>query len=558
MLWPLFFIFIQLGFANQTSLTPTGKSLYWPVNEVPVVIRTNTTDLNSSTIRSIVNNSIGEWNSIGSFSISPVSSSNNEIKFLSDFSIYGSAVVGVTELSYNTSGAINKAVILLNDSYRFTSDQSSFGNGSIYLGDVVTHELGHFVGLSHSEVLDSSMFYSSFPGQSTISADDKAGFIQKYGPAIGSIKGYIKGGNHIGVLGVHVQAISRNTGDAIGAITDENGYFIFKGLNLNDSYYIFTAPIKNPDSLPGFFANVQTEFCPGAYVGSFFSACGRENEGFPQAITLTEDNESVDVGVITINCGLKVNEEYSYRKLQSSFDPLTIWSAEETDISEKAFVGFFSKLTSTTWSAWESLRVDLTDLSAFSGGSLRINFVSFPFGTQLEYEMKVFKNGTLVTASTISSSPVTGTYNTNMSSEPILSSNTSLNTYEIQIRARKISNSVLALTFPTPELFSSDSHLPYLIILGLRQNAEPLLNDQSFVSDNESCLDAPFTFQVKNAEIASTEEESASSSPAGASCGNIEPPNGGNSGGPIFLIVLGFFAAQVCWSLSKKTKNFLS
>jgi predicted Zn-dependent protease len=240
-------------------MTPSGAELFWANPNVPVKISTNTTDLSAVQTVNIISDSMNQWNQNSPAQILNSSSSTNKIEFVSDFP-YGSAVLGLTELSYNSNGAIQKASILLNDDYTFKANPGLYGAGEVYLGDVVTHEIGHLFGLSHSEVLNSSMFYSSYSGQSSLSSDDKSGIRAKYGQNYGTITGFVKGGSSIGVLGVHVQAISRKTGESIGAISDETGSFVVSGLDLNDTYYIYTSPIKNPNSLPGYFANVQNEF----------------------------------------------------------------------------------------------------------------------------------------------------------------------------------------------------------------------------------------------------------------------------------------------------------
>jgi hypothetical protein len=564
MYWPLLLLFSSWAWSHQSSVTSGGSELSWPNANIPVSIQTNTSDLSSSTARNIILESLSSWNSTGVVNLSSASSSNNQIKFESDFSIYGSAVVGVTEISYNASGAINKAVVLLNDNYNFTADKTSFGDSSVYLGDVVTHELGHFLGLSHSEVLDSSMFYSSFPGQSSISPDDRAGILQKYGTGKGSIQGSVQGGNHIGVLGVHVQIISRKTGAVIGVISDEDGHFYAGGLDLDDTYYIYTSPLKNLDSLPSYLSNSQSEFCPGSYVGSFFTACGREAEGIPQGINLSSGNQNVDVGVVTINCSLKASEEYSAQKIQSTFDSVMIWQPEEGDLKEKAYVGYFNPMSTSSWSQWETLQVDLTGVAMSLEKKLVINFISRPFGSLLQYEMRLWHNGALVGVSSISQDNLIGTFDTDMSLNRNLSASQVSNNFEIQIRARKLSNSYVPLTFPAPGLFTSDEHLPYLLVLGIWQGTTPLFNSESVLSDNSSCLEAPYTYQVSNSKSLvesphSSIDSDAAASAATSACGTLGPPDGGGgSGTSVFIVAMGFMLALFAGNLGKKSKNFLS
>lgn len=560
--------FSSLTWAHQSTLNPDGNEIYWVNPVVPMVIQTNTTDLTAATITSVIQNSMNQWNGSSNVArVNSVGSSTNEIKFSSSFP-YGNAVIGVTELNYNTSGAIQKATIVLNDYYKFHGSPGIYAPREVFLGDVVTHELGHVFGLSHSEVLDASMFYSSFSGQSTVGFDDQTGVRQKYDTAFGKITGVVKGGNNIGVLGVHVQAISRETGKATGVVSDENGNFELGGLNLNDTYYIYTSPVKNPESLPGYFANVQDEFCPSSYVGSFFSKCGREYEGRPQGISLNSQDPEVDIGTVTINCGLKANETYNAQKLLASFNsPVAIWENDpQTNfpLVEQAFVGWFRNPSTTTFSTAD---VFTADFSAQSSSSLyaKVSIVSFPFGTQLEYEVDI-KNAVtnFVTGHRpLIFSAVTDTYSTDYESFVPMSTDSSQNIFEIKVKARKLGTSYVSQTFPSSETFSSSSFLPYLLIVSAYEDngsgiREPVLNTGSALSDNQACLDAPFTYAVSKTKSANADTGASTDQVAAAAgCGTIEPPKSG-PGSTLGIMTLGFLLSLMATSLGKTRKKFLS
>lgn len=562
-LWIL--LFISHAFAHQSSLTPNGKELFWSNPDVPLAIRTNTTDMSSTTARNIILSSMNQWNGSSEARVFSSNSSNNEIKFVSNFP-YGSAVLGVTELSYNRSGAISKATILLNDDYYFHETPGMYSPGQVYLGDVVTHELGHLFGLSHSEVLDASMFYASFSGQDTVSFDDKSGIRQKYDTSFGTIEGYVKGGQSIGVLGAHVQAISVRSGEASGAVSDENGFFRLGGLDLNDTYYLYVAPVKKSDSLPGYFANVQENFCPGSYVGSFFSKCGSENNGKPQAIKLTTTNRVVDVGTITINCSLKSDSVYNSKKLSSDNSPLTIYNYDSTysEKTEHAFVGWFRNPSSSSWSEADIFRVNYEPIFS-SQYFLKVSIISFPLGTQLEYEIDVLNSSRKVIdqKKSFESIPGTGTYKTDFHAF-IQFENTSFdrNNFEIRVRSRKLGNSYLSQTFPDFASFSSGSYLPYLLVTSLWDNSSgtlrPVVLTEANLSDNEACLDAPFTYAVKKAaEVSNSSSADSDQAVSGAGCGTIEPPKSG-PGSSLPLVIAGFLMSLFASNVIKSRKKFLS
>lgn len=565
MLFALTFLcsFISV-FAHQSSLDAGGNELHWVNKNIPLAIKTNTFDLSSAEINSVILNSMNQWNAVTSAKLNSVGSATNEISFVKNFP-YGAGVLGLTELSYTGSGVIQSASVILNDDFTFHSAPGLYPTGHAFLGDVVTHELGHLLGLSHSEVLNSSMFYSSYSGQSTLSADDKSGVRNKYDNTYGVISGHVKGGQSVGVLGVHVQAISRNTGESSAAVSDENGFFRIGGLDLDDTYYLYTSPLKNPSSLPSYFSNSQDEFCPAAYVGSFFQGCGKEHEGKPQGITLTNSHSSVDVGTVTINCSLKSDQSYNYQKLQTTFSPVTVFDYDKDQRSEKGFVGWFRKSALGTWSISDELKVDLTSFYDLGGNTkyLKISLVSYPFGSQSEYEMTVKKNNSLTPSATktLTYSSVTQTYSTDFHSLMSLSTDPLTNIFDISIKARKLSTALSSQTFPDFGQFSNDKYLPYLVIVSLYeltpQGMMPILDSGVNLSDNESCLDAPFTYGVSRAISTSGNESQNTAQGVMPACGTIDPPNSG-SGNSLPLMSLGFLLTLFASRFLKTRKKFLS
>jgi hypothetical protein len=560
----IFFLFSFSSYAHQTSLTSGGKEMFWSNPSVPLAIRTNTNDLNSSQVMNVILDSMNQWNMSSSAKINSVSSSTNEIKFVANFP-YGNAVLGVTELSYNSKGAIQKATILLNDDYRFHATPGLYPPMEAYLGDVVTHEMGHMFGLSHSEVLDSSMFHSTFSGQSTVSFDDQTGVRQKYEDYnYGKIYGKVKGGNDIGVLGTHVQAISRKSGKVTSVVSDETGFFELGGLDLEDTYYLYTSPIKNSNSLPGYFANTQNKFCPASYVGSFFSKCGREFEGKPQGVSLTVLQPEIDVGIVTINCDLKSDQYYSGQKINTTFNPVTIFTYDPgwPDSVEQAYVGWFRNPSISTWSTADVLIADFSQLLV-NDLFVKVSLVSFPFGTQLEYQMDISNDtqNLVIGKKSLTYSSSTGTYNTDMEVFVPLTTNAGKNKFKISLKSRKLNSSYVAATFPSSSEFSSGTQLPYLLIVSLWQDEygqlKPVINTKANLSDNASCLDAPFTYAVSKAQDKDSDSLASARGATAAACGTIDPPGGG-PGPSLPLMTLGFALTLIASSVIKSRKKFLS
>lgn len=560
-LWLVLIISLPV-MSHQTSRTASSKELKWNYTNVPIRISSPSSTL--ATANNIIDQSLAEWNNASAFQFQRGTTGLNQIVFSSNFSMYGSAVVGLTELGYSNSGTINSARVLLNEQdYIFVDTPGiSYGN-YIYLKDVVSHELGHFIGLGHSEVLNSTMFYQTYPGQAELSADDIAGARSKYNTGLGKISGYIKGGSHIGILGVHVQAISRKTGQAIASTSDQNGYFEIAGLDVADTYYLYTSKLKYLEALPSYFANVQTDFCPGSYVPSFFSQCGQQHDGIAQGITLSSSQKTVDVGEVSINCTLRAQESYLQQKISSSFSSLEIYNYANDLKNEKAYTGYFNlaDLNEFTFSEADKFTIDLSSLPSSSGKNLKIRLISQGFGNPVDYNLVIRKNGSDILGSPFSRTMnPDGTLKLDLAAAIALSSNGSSNTFEVEISARKLSSLATRFSIPDAVHFATIQTTPYLLIMSVETGSNPDLDSGLLLSDNSSCLDAPFAYAVANSTAKSDETKSGGSSgaAAGAACGTIDPPSGPGPGSFMGMMSLGFMLSALAVIFAKRGKNFLS
>lgn len=559
-LWLVLIISLP-AMSHQTSRTGSFKELKWNYTNVP--IRISNTSSTLATANSIIAQSIAEWNNASGFQFQLGSTGINQVVFTNDFSRYGSAVVGMTELGYSNTGAINSARILLNEQNYYFVDYPGIAYGNyIYLKDVMTHELGHFIGLGHSEVLNSTMFYLNYPGQAEISADDIAGARNKYSTGYGKISGHIMGGAHIGILGVHVQAISRKTGQAISGTSDENGYFEIGGLDLADTYYLYTSKLKYLEALPSYFANVQTDFCPSSYVPSFFSQCGRESDGIAQGITLTSTQKNIDVGQVSINCTLRAQETYLQQKISSSFSGIEIYNFAVDERNEKAYTGYFnlSDLNDLNFSAADKFTIDLSSLPSPSGKNLKIKLVSQGFGNPVDYNLVIRKNGFEIAGSPFNRTLTSdGILKLDLETAILLDSNGNTNTFEVEISAKKLSSLGLVYGIPDAVHFASVQTAPYLLMMSVETGSSPVLDTGLLLSDNQSCLDAPFTYKVSNSTAKSDETKASSSAAAaGASCGTIDPPSGPGPGSFMGIMSLGFLLSALSVIFVKRGKYFLS
>src|SRR5205085_9974288 len=128
-----------------------------------------------------------------------------------------------------TTGRILETDIVLNDlNFRFSTDPrdtSGYGSGGppgrrggmskVFIENVLTHELGHALGLSHSGGLQSTMLFMESPEQAHLGCDEAVAVHALYGgydSKRGSLTGSVTSISGNPVFGAHVLAISRRRG----------------------------------------------------------------------------------------------------------------------------------------------------------------------------------------------------------------------------------------------------------------------------------------------------------------------------------------------------------
>ncbi len=516
-----------------------------------------------------INEVLGLWNQSSPVAITSNPFSTNRLSFSNDPRFFSQGVVAVTLLSYNPSdGVIKNGQIYVNQQTNsgFCFTQSKSALDCVYLGDVVAHELGHFAGLAHSEVRDSSMLYTSFRGQHSLHADDHAGLRSIYqSSSFGKIRGRVLGGNRVPVFGAHVQAISTKRGDVTGsAISQENGEFQILGLDLDDTYYLYTEPLKKLDSLPDAYRSAKNNFCPGSYVGSFFDSCASQKRGQPQGLRLSSQQPEIDVGVVSIRCQVRVSPTYLETKLQTGLGGLYEFDAQPSK-PVTSFVGFYlgsEKISSLKpdRSKEDIMMLDLSFLGDLPlGSNLVIKLLSTSIGSAIDFRVKIEgPTGIHIDPDRVQVNHNNEDLYSLPNKEPFtlkpifqrklsypLSSSGHQNIISLSLSPRSLRNDEISMAMPSANLFNIKDQ-PYLVMFEIHQASQILYSDLGgSVSDNSNCIDAPFTFPVKannvsSAAIAGQQEDQGTSQVAVASCGTIEPPNSG-SGSGLLSFIFGLF-----------------
>lgn len=155
-------------------------------------------------------------------------------------------------------GQMIKADILFNPADPFSTDPTSASNTND-LQTVATHEIGHFLGLDHSAVVNAVMYPFSPVIRETLAWDDVAGISNLYPKSTkdvgtGTIAGAVRFASGAGVFGAHIFADSVTSVPGyggnirrgpIGTLTLPDGTYTIAGLP-QDSYTVTAEPLDGP------------------------------------------------------------------------------------------------------------------------------------------------------------------------------------------------------------------------------------------------------------------------------------------------------------------------
>lgn len=577
----IWIILAQSASAYVLSKTKSGLQIKWPAGFTDQEIffnPANNQGVSETTLHNIANSSAAQWNFTSAVSLTKSSTAGtnqdglNELFFTDDPNIFNSSnigVAGITLVSYQElDGKILEADVLVNENRTIVTNI----NNPEYIGNIFTHEFGHFFGLDHSQVIGSTMFYALSLGQNQISPDDKAGIFSIYdnnNSAVKSITGKVVGSKNLyGIFGAQVEAISQKTGLTMGAaITNTDGSFSIDGLPVGDKYFLYTKPAVK-SKLPSRYSTVKDNFCEGGkpYRGSFFQACGGGNEGYPQAINLI--NANVDVGKITVRCSLDVPPDYFQKKSTADADFILLNSA--TNGVGNAFVGFFSNQEIASGSASDSFKIDLSSISNSSWNSydigdlyLEIQVITQSFYSPLKANLSITQNSVTTTMPSKYVLNSDGWIDINTVARVAIDKTTAANNvFELSINPEKFSSLVtpsgipatIAYILPDYSNFTDELYF-YLVNVHLVKSSGDgtysNVSSRSYVtSDNSSCADANNTYELTTY---TTSGDQNSERKNALTCGTIDTNNQDPTNGPFGMIV-GFSIAMIIFTLKKKLR----
>jgi hypothetical protein len=484
-------------------------------------------------------------------------------------------VASTTMLADVNSGELFEADIVLNDSIHTFSSSSA---DKKYLGNVVTHEIGHLLGLEHSQILDASMFYEIRKGQSEVHDDDNSGIRHLYGTTgLGTISGTVAGGSGLtSVFGAHVIAFSMQQGEKVASsVSDSNGSFVINNLPLNETYFLYVEPLNNLSSLPAYYNVRKKNFCESnnSYKGAFFQRCFGSDRGHPYGIKLSSSISSINVGYLSIKCGLDVSGEYNLAKGGVNDVDLVSQDISNYYVGSSSVGYFNSKILATTTvfdDAEDEYSLDLTEhnLSTLYPGKelyLEVQIHTQPFFSPLrvqavlnhdDYATPVFYPSSLTPIPTDSN----GNYDLDIKLRIPMSIDQTKNVYSLKLYPESLDNSgysgVVHDIFTAGRLHYEESRHFYFMTTRLIEKIgidyyQVSEKNYGSLSDNRNCMDGSGTYKVV-ANTVSTETSLRKSSKKSdtdlpIACGSIITPGGDSSGGgpgasivlTTFLMILG-------------------
>ena len=220
------------------------------------------------------------------------------------------SVAGITKISFKDSGEIVGAEIILNLDVALSNDQFSYN----YFGNVISHEIGHLLGLDHSTAFAATMIAHLNPGQHTWEEDDVSGGLSSLGLNFkfkGTISGNILGFNPKDyIFGTVVDLIRLKDFKIIQSqISDEFGQFVFRNVDKSEKYIIAFGPYNFRSGFSTKYSKSFNGFCHNRdnYIYTTLSSCLPSYNEVPTIISF-EDSNYLEIGDLGIKCDVEISK----------------------------------------------------------------------------------------------------------------------------------------------------------------------------------------------------------------------------------------------------------
>ncbi|HTL12523.1 MAG TPA: carboxypeptidase regulatory-like domain-containing protein, partial [Bdellovibrionota bacterium] len=356
----------------------------------------------------------------------------------------GTEIIGLTQVWYDQdNGNILEADVVLNDvDYVFTqdpTDTSGTGSGKpysgfdnhVYLENVVTHELGHAMGLSHSGGLQATMLFLESPEQAHLSCDDILGIRAIYGPrslnpSAGELRGKVLGPSGTPVVGAQVVAVSETRGAAMTyGLTGSDGSYRITALEPG-AYSVMVEPYyAGSETLPSYYSTMNANVCGGA---SFSRTFVTESDGFHLKRLAVPSGSYVNVPDLRVQCNGTRNAS-----VMGPFGAPSTGSAPalENAVSDGGFSVVDRVQTGTA----------MYYKTTVAGGALQVRTVAYGLYSPVGITLELLDSG-LHSVATQSAHPVySGDSGFNDYDAAVIADNLSPGTYYVKATAQYLSSS---------------------------------------------------------------------------------------------------------------------
>jgi hypothetical protein len=197
----------------------------------------------------------------------------NVVTFIDTSAPLGSSIIAATFSFFKTENGrllFDESDIAVNPSMDFSASGET---NKFDIQSVLTHEVGHLLGLDHAGLISSVMVPFGAPSQldqRTLAYDDIAGVIEIYPnpstlPATGQIRGMIQA-DAGPIFGAHVVAVDSNGTAVVSTLSQRDGSYVLRFVP-PDTYRVYAEPLDGPVTKQnlgggsnGFFSSIKTNF----------------------------------------------------------------------------------------------------------------------------------------------------------------------------------------------------------------------------------------------------------------------------------------------------------
>lgn len=203
----------------------------------------------------------------------------------------GSGLVAATPVEFDPqTGAILDADVILDGTRPWSTTLEA---GKFDVQAVVTHEVGHFLGLDHSAVHRATMNPAVKEGQTwqrSLESDDRAGATALYGVHTGAVlSGLVQRADGTPISGAHVVAERQGVPVASG-LSDIEGRYRIQGLP-GGTYVVYAEPLNGAVTAAHLQLDSSRQVIETRFGTTFWGPSGKSSPRTPAEVSLPAGSE---------------------------------------------------------------------------------------------------------------------------------------------------------------------------------------------------------------------------------------------------------------------------